>query len=258
MPPSRSKGRERPSSPSRQEACANRSFGSSERPSSLESSPARRNGEFTLRRRPEAAFGMRGGYGSKMTSTPKDSSTRTRPYQRSGFEGGFVSRVNSSFAELLRRIVRGGGSAPGGDATFGDIVGVPGHAKSHGPQPEPKALMSLRDQEVEVSEEEMHLALHPSRVEAERKSRGKEWPPSCMEKEEDGRSLSWTVGTTTRHVSGSTTHTPPPPPPQNPIPDLPTSSRTRNPTALPLHLSGRLEAAKRALPRSLVPCMLVS
>ena len=31
---------------------------------------------------------------------------------RLGFEGGFVSRLNSSFAELLRRLIRGGGRTP--------------------------------------------------------------------------------------------------------------------------------------------------
>ncbi len=69
--------------------------------------------------------------------------------------------------------------------------------------------------------------------------------------------MSWTAGPITRHVSRSTTQTPPPPPPQNPTPDLPISSRTRNPTTLLPHLTGRLEATKRTLPRSLVPCRLV-
>jgi hypothetical protein len=36
----------------------------------------------------------------------------TKQTGRTGFEGGFVSRLNSSFAELLRRLIRGGGRTP--------------------------------------------------------------------------------------------------------------------------------------------------
>jgi hypothetical protein len=39
----------------------------------------------------------------------------TKSTGRLGFEGGFVSQVNYSFAELLRHSIRGRGWAPGGD-----------------------------------------------------------------------------------------------------------------------------------------------
>jgi hypothetical protein len=55
---------------------------------------------------------------------------------RSGFEGGFVSRLNFSFAELLRRLMRGGGCTPGGDAEVG--TGVIGTPQSTSSQPGPK------------------------------------------------------------------------------------------------------------------------
>ena len=114
---------------------------------------------------------------------------------RSGFEGGFVSQVNSTFAKLLRCNIRGGGSAPGGDATAGDGVSVPGHAKSHGPQPGP-------------NRESPHVASGPKnesigRGDATRSSpeprgnreeqQGKEWQPNCIEKEATGRPLSWSA-----------------------------------------------------------------
>ncbi len=35
---------------------------------------------------------------------------------RSGFEGGFVSNINSSFTELFRRVIRGGECTSGGDS----------------------------------------------------------------------------------------------------------------------------------------------
>jgi len=105
--------------------------------------------------------------------------------------------------------------------------------------PNGKAPVSLRDLELESSKEEMQLALHFRREEAERNNRGKQGPRNGREKEESGQPSSWTVGPTTRHVSGSITQTPPLPPPQNPILALPISSRTRNPIAPPPHLTGR-------------------
>jgi hypothetical protein len=106
-------------------------------------------------------------------------------------------------------------------------------------------------------EKETQLACHLSHEETERNNIGKEGPRNCREKEAISMPSRWTVGPTTRHVSGSITQTPPLPPPQNPMRALPTSSRTRNPAALLPHLMGRLEAAKRTLLRSLLPCKFV-
>ncbi len=64
----------------------------------------------------------------------KHAQNPTKSARRSSFEGGFVSQINSSFAELLRRIIRGGG----GNTTSGDGKGVPGHAKGFSPQLGPK------------------------------------------------------------------------------------------------------------------------
>ena len=63
-------------------------------------------------------------------------------------------------------------------------------AMAPGLNPKGKAPMSLRDQEVEASEEEIQLTLHPSRVEVVRNIRGKEGQPNRREKEATGRPLS--------------------------------------------------------------------
>jgi hypothetical protein len=55
---------------------------------------------------------------------------------RSRFEGGFVSRVNSAFVELLRRAIRdGGGSTPCGEEPSAKAQGEP---KDLSPQQGPK------------------------------------------------------------------------------------------------------------------------
>ncbi len=43
----------------------------------------------------------------------------TKSVGRSGFEGGFVSRLSSTFAELLRRLIKGGGGAGAGRTSGG-------------------------------------------------------------------------------------------------------------------------------------------
>jgi hypothetical protein len=57
---------------------------------------------------------------------------------RSWFEGGFVSRVNSAFAELLRRAIRdGGGRTPGGEELSDKAHGEPKDlSPQQGPEPE--------------------------------------------------------------------------------------------------------------------------
>jgi len=117
--------------------------------------------------------------------------------------------------------------------------------------------MSLREQEAEAAEKELQLALHLSREEAGGKSGGEKGSRTCWEREAAGRPWSSTSGPTTRNGRGSTTQISPPPPQNPPFPALLTSFRTRNPIVMPPHLTGRLEAAKMTLPRSLVPCRLV-
>ena len=71
MPPSRSKGKERPCGPSQPGACASMSSSSSLKTSSSESSPSRRIGGFTLRHKLVAkASSTKGGFGSRTISTP--------------------------------------------------------------------------------------------------------------------------------------------------------------------------------------------
>jgi len=62
----------------------------------------------------------------------------TKSAGRSSFEEGFVSHVNSVFAELIQRTNRGGGRIPGEENNSGARTGVHGVEKGHCPQSGPK------------------------------------------------------------------------------------------------------------------------
>jgi hypothetical protein len=118
--------------------------------------------------------------------------------------------------------------------------------------PREKAPMSLPELEAEAEEAELQLALHMSRAEANKLRR--EGTQPCQQKEATRRTWISTDRLTISRAGGATTRIPPP---LNPYPTLPTSSRTRSPAALPPHVEKQLEAAKKTLSRSLVPCRSV-
>jgi hypothetical protein len=101
----------------------------------------------------------------------------TKSTRRYGFEGGFFSSLKSAFAELLRRIIRGGGRGEG----LGTLScsGSSGGAERGGvstPSRDPKgrALMSLHELGTNHHEEELQRALHLNLMEEERASSGRE------------------------------------------------------------------------------------
>ena len=118
------------------------------------------------------------------------------------------------------------------------------------PDPKEKVPMSLQEQTAEAEEAELQLALRLSRAEAQKPRMTQPYE----QKEAAGWTMSSTVGRTMSRACGSTTRITPP---LDLRPTLPTSSRTRSPTALPPHLERRLETTKKTLPRSLVPCKSV-
>ena len=182
MPPSGSREKERPSSPSRQETCANNLLSSSLRKSSSVSSPHQRNRESTRQRRREAnASNVRGGFGSRTSSTPDTSprfvnTHKTRPNRR----GDRASKEASSPTSISHSPI------------YFDVLLEEGEAspEKRAPQepgleytelqraialsldPKGKAPMQLRELEAEEEEKAIQLALHRSRKDAQRRSQG--------------------------------------------------------------------------------------
>ena len=158
---------------------------------------------------------------------PFYSSTRkTLPYR----QGDLASRkasspisipLSSNYFDVLSEEED---APPEGTPLLGSELEFPGmhEALALSLDPKGKAPMSLRKREAEATEKNLQIALHRSRKEAQRKSRGGNELPICQEREATGRPWSSIVEPTTPITGGSTTHSPPLPPLLDPFPALPT------------------------------------
>ena len=266
MPPSRSKGRERQCGHSQPGTSARRSSNSSRRTSSLESSPPRRSGESTpQRKRAARASSTKGGSGSKTTSTrgtlPSCDNTLKTPLNqledlgsKEALYPGLIPLSRNYFDAL---------SGMEQDAPLVERNVQTRHKENQrtsAPSKDPNSKAPMRPEQLmeEAEEEELHLALHLSRMEAHRTHRvgsgsGKA-STSGGEKEAAGQSKSWIARRTIRLADGLKTLPPQPPPLE---PQKSSRTRSRAAAALPPHLAKITAATRKNLPRSLVPCRLV-